>query len=170
MGYFQVRYDSRVVIYDGKMFIRLATGCNGLVHCRHRQAASFTFALLLTVSQTITVQICTYLNNTIALFLSILPRIPIRIILIEINVKYPWNYDVDINICVGITLPKIMSISLFSKQVFWIDPFSQFHSKRLRTILLTYWRALYRWSKVSLWRTFLCVESALRSLFIETVL
>ena len=26
MGYFQVRYDSRVVIYDCKMFIRLATG------------------------------------------------------------------------------------------------------------------------------------------------
>ena len=25
MGYFQVRYDSRVVIYDHKMFIRLAT-------------------------------------------------------------------------------------------------------------------------------------------------
>ena len=26
MEYFQVRYDSRVVIYDRKMFIRLATG------------------------------------------------------------------------------------------------------------------------------------------------
>ena len=26
MGYFQVRYDSRVIIYDCKMFIRLATG------------------------------------------------------------------------------------------------------------------------------------------------
>ena len=26
MGYFQVRYDSRVVIYDHKMFKRLATG------------------------------------------------------------------------------------------------------------------------------------------------
>ena len=26
MGYFPVRYDSRVVIYDRKMFIRLATG------------------------------------------------------------------------------------------------------------------------------------------------
>ena len=25
MGYFQVRYDSRVVIYEHKMFIRLAT-------------------------------------------------------------------------------------------------------------------------------------------------
>ena len=25
MGYFQVRYDSSVVIYDQKMFIRLAT-------------------------------------------------------------------------------------------------------------------------------------------------
>ena len=26
MGYFQVRYDSRVIIYDRKMFIRLDTG------------------------------------------------------------------------------------------------------------------------------------------------
>ena len=26
MGYFQVRYDSRVVIYKHKMFLRLATG------------------------------------------------------------------------------------------------------------------------------------------------
>ena len=26
MGYFKVRYDSRVVIYERKMFIRLATG------------------------------------------------------------------------------------------------------------------------------------------------
>ena len=26
MGYFQVRYDSRVVIYEHKMFLRLATG------------------------------------------------------------------------------------------------------------------------------------------------
>ena len=26
MGYFQVSYDSRVVIYERKMFIRLATG------------------------------------------------------------------------------------------------------------------------------------------------
>ena len=26
MGYFPVRYDSRVVIYEHKMFIRLATG------------------------------------------------------------------------------------------------------------------------------------------------
>ena len=28
MGYFPVRYDSRVVIYERKMFIRLATGDN----------------------------------------------------------------------------------------------------------------------------------------------
>ena len=28
MGYFQVRYDSRVVIYERKMFIRLATERN----------------------------------------------------------------------------------------------------------------------------------------------
>ena len=26
MGYFQVRYDSRVINYERKMFIRLATG------------------------------------------------------------------------------------------------------------------------------------------------
>ena len=26
MGYFQVRYDSRVVIYERKLFIRLAAG------------------------------------------------------------------------------------------------------------------------------------------------
>ena len=26
MGYFQVRYDSRVIIYDRRGFIRLATG------------------------------------------------------------------------------------------------------------------------------------------------
>ena len=26
MGYFQVRYASRVIIYERKMFIRLATG------------------------------------------------------------------------------------------------------------------------------------------------
>jgi len=29
MGYFTVRYDSRVVIYERKMFIRLATGVFG---------------------------------------------------------------------------------------------------------------------------------------------
>ena len=29
MGYFPVRYDSRVIIYDRKMFIRLATGVVG---------------------------------------------------------------------------------------------------------------------------------------------
>ena len=28
MGYFPVRYDSRVVIYDRRGFIRLATGSN----------------------------------------------------------------------------------------------------------------------------------------------
>ena len=30
MGYFPVRYDLRVVIYERKMFIRLATDVNGL--------------------------------------------------------------------------------------------------------------------------------------------
>ena len=29
MGCFQVRYDSRVIIYDRKLFIRLATELNG---------------------------------------------------------------------------------------------------------------------------------------------
>ena len=29
MGYFQVRYDSRVVIYDRRAFIRLSTGHTG---------------------------------------------------------------------------------------------------------------------------------------------
>ena len=31
MEYFQVRYDSRVVIYDRKLFIRLATGVDSKV-------------------------------------------------------------------------------------------------------------------------------------------
>ena len=30
MGYFQVRYDSRVVIYNHEMFIRLAAGAQNL--------------------------------------------------------------------------------------------------------------------------------------------
>ena len=30
MGYFPVRYDSRVVIYERKLFIRLATGANSI--------------------------------------------------------------------------------------------------------------------------------------------
>ena len=44
MGYFPVRYDSRVVIYDRRGFIRLATAmqedrkftisCNATVHCK----------------------------------------------------------------------------------------------------------------------------------------
>ena len=33
MGYFPVRYDSRVVIYDRRGFIRLATGGVGLKSC-----------------------------------------------------------------------------------------------------------------------------------------
>ena len=32
MGYFPVRYDSRVVIYEPKIFIRLATGHLSIVH------------------------------------------------------------------------------------------------------------------------------------------
>ena len=31
MGYFQVRNDSRVVIYDRRAFIRLATDCHSIV-------------------------------------------------------------------------------------------------------------------------------------------
>ena len=31
MGYFPVRFDSRVVIYERKMFIRLAAGCESAV-------------------------------------------------------------------------------------------------------------------------------------------
>ena len=30
MGYFQVRYDSRVINYDHKLFIRLATAFTGI--------------------------------------------------------------------------------------------------------------------------------------------
>ena len=33
MGYFQVRYDSRVVNYDRKLFIRFATGSNTKLLC-----------------------------------------------------------------------------------------------------------------------------------------
>ena len=33
MGYFPVRYNSRVVIYDREMFTRLTTGCaEGAIH------------------------------------------------------------------------------------------------------------------------------------------
>ena len=35
MGYFPVKYDSRVVIYERKLFIRLATGlkASGVLQC-----------------------------------------------------------------------------------------------------------------------------------------
>ena len=38
MGYFQVRYDSRVINYDRKLFIRLATGSadSGVPHHEER--------------------------------------------------------------------------------------------------------------------------------------
>jgi len=40
MGYFQVRYDSRVVIYDRRGFIRLATGASSsLPKTRHNNLA-----------------------------------------------------------------------------------------------------------------------------------
>ena len=40
MGYFQVRYDSRVVIYDRRGFIRLATGASSsLPKIRHNNLA-----------------------------------------------------------------------------------------------------------------------------------
>ena len=32
MGYFLVRYDSRVVIYDHRMFIRLTTGSRVVIY------------------------------------------------------------------------------------------------------------------------------------------
>ena len=35
IGYFPVRYDSRVVIYERKMFIRLATGAGIQIHFSH---------------------------------------------------------------------------------------------------------------------------------------
>ena len=35
MGYFQVKYDSRVVIYDRRAFIRLATEDQGSNHSIH---------------------------------------------------------------------------------------------------------------------------------------
>ena len=38
MGYFSVRYDSRVVIYEHKMFIRLATGLQFTVLFYHPAA------------------------------------------------------------------------------------------------------------------------------------
>ena len=34
MGYFPVRYDSRVVIYERKIFIRLATGIEEVIDQR----------------------------------------------------------------------------------------------------------------------------------------
>ena len=40
MGYFPVRYDSRVVIYERKLFIRLATGnCFEMVAGHKRQCS-----------------------------------------------------------------------------------------------------------------------------------
>ena len=42
MGYFQVRYDSRVVIYEHKMFIRLATAVAAFVaKANSKQGSSF---------------------------------------------------------------------------------------------------------------------------------
>ena len=40
MGYFKVRYDSRVIIYERKMFTRLATDMN-LVHQSHSAESHF---------------------------------------------------------------------------------------------------------------------------------
>ena len=45
MGYFPVRYDSRVVIYERKMFIRLATGTSASV--RHRLNLNFGSSIYL---------------------------------------------------------------------------------------------------------------------------
>ena len=54
MGYFPVRYDSRVVIYERKMFIRLVTGLNiSIFESNQRYSNSFTKGCSLT-SQAIT--------------------------------------------------------------------------------------------------------------------
>ena len=45
MGYFQVRYDSRVVIYEHKLYIRLATG--GPQNVTENDAESFLLKSLL---------------------------------------------------------------------------------------------------------------------------
>ena len=42
MGYFPVRYDSRVVIYEHKMFIRLATGWHAGMLLNGPFSASFS--------------------------------------------------------------------------------------------------------------------------------
>ena len=43
MGYFQVRYDSRVVIYDRRAFIRLATvGFRKNTQCLHKRCPKIT--------------------------------------------------------------------------------------------------------------------------------
>ena len=41
MGYFPVRYDSRVVIYERKMFIRLATGHTGRAVAGRRRRTGY---------------------------------------------------------------------------------------------------------------------------------
>ena len=43
MGYFQVRYDSRVVNYERKLFIRLATGHIGVFEVVTRTAQLHTY-------------------------------------------------------------------------------------------------------------------------------
>ena len=41
MGYFQVRYDSRVVNYDRRGFIGSATGANVIIKLQHSEAMLF---------------------------------------------------------------------------------------------------------------------------------
>ena len=41
MGYFQVRYDSRVVIYEHKLHIRLATGLVVMKGDSHAEGCGF---------------------------------------------------------------------------------------------------------------------------------
>ena len=44
MGYFPVRYDSRVIIYERKMFIRLATGLSIFQRCTGADVIIFIYA------------------------------------------------------------------------------------------------------------------------------
>ena len=68
MGYFQVRYDSRVVNYDRRGFIRLATGqLKGCVMFCYKSSADeqyFTYAH-------------NWLQSSISIFIGLLPILPV---------------------------------------------------------------------------------------------
>ena len=96
MGYFQVRYDSRVVIYDHKMFIRLAT-------------ALLSLLLLLLLRQAIF-----YLNKLMKRFVDLIS-------LRESNQSKLANGDLKSNIFVGrplsINFPShVMGLSTLSSE------------------------------------------------------